>query len=223
MTTTRTTKPERRGPGRPPGATRDATRARILRAARDSFAKTGYAGTTNADIAGRAGITAAALYQYFDSKTALYMAVNEDAQSELVARFRECVADAPPLRDALRALLLASSELHRRDPSLSAFLSAVPVEITRNADIATAMAKQPSEVLAIVVDVVRRGVKRRELTPSKADAVVAMFLACTIGLSLYGAAIDGKALPGAVDALVALMDCALFKEARSHSHARRQR
>jgi len=220
MTTKRATRreqrelPKKRGPGRPPGATRDVTRARILRGARDAFAQTGFAATTNADIASRAGITAAALYQYFDSKTALYMAANEDAQSELVARFREAVADTTTLRDALRALLLASSELHQRDPSLSAFLSAVPVEIRRHADIASAMAAQPSEVLAIVVDVVDRGVKARELAPAKADDVVAMFVACTMGLSLYGAAIDTKALPGAVDALVALMDGALFKGRR---------
>ena len=142
------------------------------------------------------------------------MAANEDAQSELVARFREAVADTKTLRDALRALLVASSELHQRDPSLSAFLSAVPVEIRRHADIAAAMARQPSEVLAIVVDAVDRGVKAREIAPSKADDVVAMFVACTMGLSLYGAAIDTKALPGAVDALVALMDGALFKASR---------
>jgi TetR/AcrR family fatty acid metabolism transcriptional regulator len=175
---------------------------------------TGYVGTTNADIAARAGVTAAALYQYFDSKTALYMAVNEDAQSELVAKFREAVAGAASLRDSLRALLVASSELHQKDPSLSAFLSAVPVEIRRHADIAAEMAKQPSEVLSIVVDAVERGVKRRELAPSRADDVVAMFVACTIGLSLYGASIDGQALPGAVDALVALMDGALFRAKR---------
>jgi AcrR family transcriptional regulator len=211
MTPARTRKPKKRGPGRPPGATRDVTRARVLRAARDAFAQSGYAGTTNADIAARAGVTAAALYQYFDSKTALYMAANEDAQSELVARFREAVAGEPPLREALRALLLASSELHQRDLSLSAFLSAVPVEIKRHADIAAGMAAQPSEVLAIVVDVVERGVKRRELAPSKADDVVAMFIACTMGISLYGASIDSAAVPGAVGALVALIDGALFK------------
>jgi AcrR family transcriptional regulator len=204
----------KRGPGRPPGATRDATRARVLRAARDAFAMTGFAATTNADIAARAGVTAAALYQYFDSKTALYMAANEDAQSELVAKFRTAVAEAKTLRDALRALLLASSELHQKDPSLSAFLSAVPVEIGRHADIAAAMAAQPSEVLAIVVDVVERGVKAREIPAAKADDVVAMFIACTMGISLYGASIDTKAVPGAIAALVALMDGELFAAAR---------
>src|SRR5207245_110662 len=84
MTPRRSIRPPKRRPGRPPGATSDATRARIVRAARVCFARTGYANTTNKDIADHAGITAAAIYQYFDSKTALYVETARDAQAELV-------------------------------------------------------------------------------------------------------------------------------------------
>src|SRR4051812_49605212 len=65
--------------GRPPGATSEATTARILAAARVCFARTGYAATTNKQIADEAGVTAAAIYLYFESKTALYVAAGPGA------------------------------------------------------------------------------------------------------------------------------------------------
>jgi AcrR family transcriptional regulator len=203
--------PPLRRPGRPKGATSDATRARILSAARVCFARKGYVGTTNADIATVAGVTAAALYQYFDSKTDLYMAVVEGAQAELVPRYREAIAGAKSAREALRALLYASDALHRGDPSLSAFLSAVPVELKRHEEIAAAMAAQPSEVLSIVVQIVEDGVRSGEVPAEREADVVAMFVACTMGLSLYGASIDDAALPGAIDAFVALIDGTLLR------------
>src|SRR6185295_14928897 len=84
-----------RGPGRPKGATRDVTRARILEAARACFAQRGYGATTNREIADKAALTPAALYQYFDSKLALFMATVRDAESVLTPRYRTAIADAP--------------------------------------------------------------------------------------------------------------------------------
>src|SRR5579883_3419414 len=169
--------PKRRG--RPPGATSDATRARILRAARECFARTGYASTTNKDIADSAGITAAAIYQYFDSKTALYMATVEGAQAELVPEFRAVLAKNLPARATFRELLAASARIHARDPSLSAFLSALPVELRREPEIASAVAAAPGDVVAVVAEMVDRGVRNKEIARADAPHVVAVFLACT--------------------------------------------
>src|SRR5215471_14578424 len=105
-------KPMTRGPGRPPGANRDVTRARILKAARECFARSGYGATTNREIAEKAGLTAAALYQYFDSKLALYMATVRDAENELAPRYRVAIAEAKSLRAALRAVVATSVAIH---------------------------------------------------------------------------------------------------------------
>ena len=200
--------PKRRQPrlGRPPGATSDATRARIVRAARDCFALTGYAGTTNKDIANRAGITAAAIYQYFDSKTALYVATVRDAQAELVPEFDRAVAQETSTRAAFRALLSASARLHSRDPSLAAFLSAVPIEMRREPEIAGAMAEAPSPVLEVVARMVERGVATGEIARRDEGRVVAVFLACTMGLSLYAATMDDGDFPATMEAFLALLD-----------------
>jgi AcrR family transcriptional regulator len=198
--------------GRPPGATSDATRARILRAARDCFAQTGYAGTTNKDIGDRAGITSAAIYQYFESKTALYVATVRDAQAELVPEFERAIAEQTTSRAAFRALLEASGRLHARDPSLAAFLSSLPVEIKREPSVAEAMASAPSPVLDVAVRMVERGVRAREIKAADAPRVVAVFLACTMGLSLYAATIGSGDFAETMEAFLALLDGGLVRD-----------
>jgi AcrR family transcriptional regulator len=200
-----------RGRGRPPGATADATRARILEAARACFARTGYGATTNRDIAQQAGLTPAALYQYFDSKLSLFMATVRDAQSELAPRFREAIAGAPTLRAALRSLVDASVAIDEGDASITAFLSALPVEIRRHAEIAEAVAAEPNPVVEVFLDVVARGAERGELAPGiTSDQVFSMFVACNMGLSLYAAAIDPRQLAATAGAFGALLDGQLF-------------
>lgn len=205
---------KRRAPriGRPPGATSDATRARILRAARDRFARTGFAGTTNKDIADQAGITTGAIYQYFDSKTALYVAAAKDAQSELVPEFERAVHAETSTRAAFRALLAASARLHARDPSLAAFLSSLPVEMQREPSIAEAMAAEPSPVLDVVTRLVARGVRAGEIARRDEARVVAVFLACTMGFSLYAATMDGGDFVETMDAFLALLEGGLVRE-----------
>jgi len=205
---------KRRAPrlGRPPGATSDTTRARSLTAARACFARAGYAGTTNKDVADLAGITAAAIYQYFDSKTALYVATARDAQAELVPEFERAVTAETSSRAAFRALLAASARLHTRDPSLAAFLSSLPVEIRREPSVAEAMASSPSPVLDVAVRMVERGVKAGEIAVADAPRVVAVFLACTMGLSLYAATIESADFVETMDAFLTLLDGGLVRD-----------
>ena len=61
--------------GRPADTDSSDTRQRIVQCALDVFAAEGFEGTTNKDIALRAGISSAALYHYFPSKADLYVAV----------------------------------------------------------------------------------------------------------------------------------------------------
>ena len=61
--------------GRESSARAAATELRILRAAEAAFARRGLAGTRVREIARAAGLNAATLYLYFESKEALYQAV----------------------------------------------------------------------------------------------------------------------------------------------------
>jgi AcrR family transcriptional regulator len=61
---------------------RDATRRRIITAARKVFVKKGYAKATIEDITAAAGVSRATLYLHFDSKFAVLTAVNEKTHAE---------------------------------------------------------------------------------------------------------------------------------------------
>jgi TetR/AcrR family transcriptional regulator, transcriptional repressor for nem operon len=201
--------------GRPPGSNSQATRERILHAAWECFARKGYAGTTNRDIADRAKITSAAIYQYFDSKSDLYVAAVRAAQRELLPDLRAAIQDAPTARAALRGLAQMYATMHQRNSSIAPFLSALPVEMQRHDEIAKTMMGERSDVLSMIISAVERGVKTGEIPAARGPGAVAMFVACTMGLSMYASLIAPEGVIAAVDAYVRLIDGTLLATPRA--------
>jgi AcrR family transcriptional regulator len=93
---------------------RASTRAKLVAAARELFAREGYAAVGTEAIVRRAGVTRGALYHQFASKEDLFLAVYEEVERELT----EGVAASldPPaspfaaLRGGIRAFLEACRE-----------------------------------------------------------------------------------------------------------------
>ncbi|MDQ1439488.1 MAG: hypothetical protein QOK43_3117 [Acidimicrobiaceae bacterium] len=79
----------------------DATRKALVAAARDLFAANGFAETPTEAVVQAAGVTRGALYHHFKDKTALFQAVYEDLEQELVGRV---AAEVEGLTDPLRIL-----------------------------------------------------------------------------------------------------------------------
>lgn len=65
----------------------------ILEAALAQFVETGFAGTRLDDVARRAGLSKAALYLYFEDKTALFKGVVQHAAASNVGRMEVMLAD----------------------------------------------------------------------------------------------------------------------------------
>jgi AcrR family transcriptional regulator len=61
----------------------EATRARLIKVARELFAKRGYANVGTEEIVRRAKVTRGALYHHFRDKRALFRAVHEQIEGEL--------------------------------------------------------------------------------------------------------------------------------------------
>jgi AcrR family transcriptional regulator len=92
----------------------EATRAALMSVARYLFAERGYADTPTEEIVERAGVTRGALYHHFRDKEALFRAVFEELEQELLDR---ATGAAQPetglwdnLQNAMQAFLDASLE-----------------------------------------------------------------------------------------------------------------
>lgn len=90
-------------PRRTNAARRAATRAALIAAARDLFARHGYADTATPEIVAAAGVTRGALYHHFEDKAALFAGVVAEEQSALMRAIEQRALAAPSPLDGLVA------------------------------------------------------------------------------------------------------------------------
>jgi AcrR family transcriptional regulator len=114
--------------GRGPYAKTATRRAEILRAARDSFAERGYAGSSLRDIAERAGTTHAVLQHHFAGKEELLVAVlAQRGAEEMAAAEREVEATF----DSFVAYLGDRLLRHQESPELMRLWAELSVAASR--------------------------------------------------------------------------------------------
>jgi AcrR family transcriptional regulator len=80
-----------------------ATRTLLIDSARKLFAEKGFSAVSTEAIAAAGGVTRGALYHQFDDKAALFAAVHEQVEHELVVDLGERIAVASP-GDQLQAM-----------------------------------------------------------------------------------------------------------------------
>jgi AcrR family transcriptional regulator len=73
---------------RPRGASRDATRQRLVKAATELFARQGFAATGIRDIANAAGMTSSSLYEYMTTKDDLLVDIMRNSIEPLIQQGR---------------------------------------------------------------------------------------------------------------------------------------
>ena len=101
--------PDRRANGkRPQQRNPQATRQKLLTAARREFANSGLAGARVDEIAARAGVNKQLVYHYFGDKDALYLAVLEWVYEEIRSHERNLNLAGLPPRKAIRKLIESS-------------------------------------------------------------------------------------------------------------------
>jgi AcrR family transcriptional regulator len=84
----------------------EATRAKLIAAGAELFAKRGYAGVGTEEIVKRARVTRGALYHHFADKRDLFRAVHESLEAELVERIAAALAEAAT-EDPIEAMKVA--------------------------------------------------------------------------------------------------------------------
>jgi TetR/AcrR family transcriptional regulator len=97
------------------------TRAAILHAAENLFARAGLDGARTEAIASAAGVNKALLYYYFKSKEDIYLAVLDSHRREFLGRALEILSQKRPAREVLLEFVSAHFDFisaHRHYPGL---------------------------------------------------------------------------------------------------------
>jgi AcrR family transcriptional regulator len=81
------------------------SRRKLLAAARELFIERGYEATRPQDIAKSAGVANGTFYLHFKSKEDAFLAFADDAQSQLIAEYRNNLAGISGLRARLTVIL----------------------------------------------------------------------------------------------------------------------
>ncbi len=97
------------------GERRAATRAALIAAGRELFAAKGFAGAGREEIVEQAGVTRGAMYHHFASKEALFQAVYEEVEEEVLVRLMAAAAPAGDPKEMLRRGSLAYLDIAAAD------------------------------------------------------------------------------------------------------------
>jgi TetR/AcrR family transcriptional regulator, transcriptional repressor for nem operon len=115
------------------GSRKEVTHERIVEAAARAIRRSGYDGTSVADIMKDAGLTHGGFYAHFASREAMLVEAADCAGAESVATLAHVAAAAPP-REALRALVSAYlSKAHVESVETGCPIAALGSEMPRQA------------------------------------------------------------------------------------------
>ena len=136
------------------------TRARLLEAAAEAFARVGLDAANINEISLAAGSAKGTVYNYFPSKEALFLAVVEEACARTVADAEDPGAGAPTA-ERLRAVLASDLEWARRHESFARVL--VRELFAGKPELYGRVVEAASPFVERVAEILRDGVARAEV------------------------------------------------------------
>jgi AcrR family transcriptional regulator len=136
----------------------DATRARILQAAKREFARAGLGGARVDTIAARAKANKRMIYHYFNSKEDLFAAVLEESYLDIRAAERRLALDDMAPQDALDALVRFTWRYYLQNPEFLTFVNSENLHKARHLKKSKALAQEYPRFIEIVQRIIDRGV-----------------------------------------------------------------
>lgn len=156
------------------------TRARIVRAALDLFAKKGFEETTVAEISEAADIGKGTFFTYFPTKEDVFADVSQHLFEMMFASVEAKVAEGSSVKEQLAQLLLPGIEWHTKHPKLSrlSFLMALRAPAPLDSD-DWAVASLENLLASMVKQGQAAGEFRAEVDPdAAANVLVGLYLIC---------------------------------------------
>ncbi|WP_299141155.1 TetR/AcrR family transcriptional regulator [uncultured Tateyamaria sp.] len=137
----------------------DATRGRILAAAKTEFAKLGLAGARVDEIAERAGSNKRMIYHYFGGKEALFCAVLEEVYLDIRNAERALELDALPPRDAMERLVRFTWDYYLANPEFITLVNSANLHKGKHLEGADRLKLRQREFVDMVQRILDRGVE----------------------------------------------------------------
>ena len=137
----------------------EATRSRILLAAKKEFAKNGLGGARVDEIADRAQANKRMIYHYFGSKEDLFQAVLETAYLDIRAAERRLDLDSLPPKEALEKLVRFTWTYYLRNPEFITLVNSENLHRARHLKHIDSITEATRGLVDMVEHLLARGVQ----------------------------------------------------------------
>lgn len=139
--------------------------AEIMRCARQLFCEKGYAATSTAEIAERAGIVEGALYRYFPSKQQLLVKVVESFYAQILADYEHQLQGVRGTWNRLRFLIWKHLSVMHDEPAMCRLIvhELRPSPLYRKSSVFELNRRYTQRTLAVVKEGIREGELREDL------------------------------------------------------------
>lgn len=144
---------------------REQRMAQIMRCARELFCEKGYAATSTAEIAGRAGIVEGALYRYFPSKQQLLVRVIESFYAQILADYERQLQGVRGTWNRLRFLIWKHLSVMHEEPAMCRLIvhELRPSPLYRKSSVFELNRRYTQRTLAVLKEGIRAGELRADL------------------------------------------------------------
>jgi len=159
----------------------DATRKRILKAAKREFSRLGLGGARVDDIAARAKANKRMIYHYFGGKEDLFTAVLEEAYLDIRAAERKLDLDKMEPEEAIDALVEFTWRYYLKNPEFLTLVNSENLHKGRHLRSSKVIQKEYPRFLELVQGIIDRGVAKGVFR----DGISAVQLNITIAAISY--------------------------------------
>lgn len=135
----------------------EATKARILAAAKSEFARLGLGGARVDEIAEKAEANKRMIYHYFGSKEDLFRAVLEEAYLDIRQAERALRLDNLAPRDALEKLVRFTWDYYLDNPEFIRLVNSANLHQGRHLENSERLQQASRQLVDMVRDILRRG------------------------------------------------------------------
>jgi AcrR family transcriptional regulator len=156
-----------------------ARRERIVDSALEAFATGGYSATSMGSIAERAGITRAVLYDHFDSKQSLYLALLEERNTAFLGHVAARISGSGGPRERMRETIDTVFSFAEQQPASWRLLFGG--DVSGEGEPARARGQVHAQLVSAVATLLASDAQEAGIDTSALEAIVEMLIAALRG------------------------------------------